>query len=347
MNDYQKARSNYLFLKDKTVVITGASSGAGRAAAIEFARYGAKIVLAARNMDALDEVEAICREAGGLALAVQTDVTNADAVKELAATAAEFGGSIDIWINNAGVLAAGEFTTTPIEIHDKVIRTNLMGYLHGAHAVLPYFKAQQHGVLINNISVGGWFPVPYGVGYSASKFGLRGFSEALRGELTQYRNIHICDFFPAFLDTPGIQHAANYTGRALKPAPPVYDPQRVARAMVRTARYPKNSTVIGSVTHLLRLSHLLLPALSRTVTAKLVETYLKKAEAAPESSGNLFAPAKFGTSIHGGWNSDADYDIRKKTITKSLVIAGLATGLLLFGKAKLSKKDHLKSPVAG
>jgi short-subunit dehydrogenase len=208
-------------------------SGAGKAAAVEFARHGAKLVLAARNEEALQELVADCRASGALAIAVKTDVTDADAVKELAAAANEFGGSIDVWINNAGVLAAGGFEETPVEIHDQVIRTNLMGYLHGAHAVVPYFKRQQYGILINNISVGGWIPVPYGVGYSASKFGLRGFSEALSAELHAYRNIHVCDLFPAFLDSPGIQHAANYTGRVLRPAPPVYNPQRLARAMVK------------------------------------------------------------------------------------------------------------------
>ncbi len=326
-------------LMKKTVVITGASSGAGRAAAMEFARHGAKIVLAARNMEALDEVEAQCREMGALALAVKTDVTDAEAMKKLAAIANEFGGSIDIWVNNAGVLAAGEFTATPVEVHDQVIRINLLGYLHGAYAVLPYFKKQQYGMLINNISVGGWIPVPYGVGYSASKFGLRGFSQALSGELSKYKNIHICDLFPAFLDSPGIQHAANYTGHILKPAPPVYDPQRLARAMIDVAMRPKKAVTVGSAATLLRLSHFIMPSVTRTITAKAVETYLEKADPAPETSGNLFAPANYGTSIYGGWNSPADYERRKKSITQSLIVAGLAAGVLLLGRAKLIKKN--------
>ncbi|WP_147202136.1 SDR family oxidoreductase [Segetibacter aerophilus] len=339
MKSSTKATMNYKPLQDKTIVITGASSGAGRATAIQFARHGAKIVLAARNIEALDEVEAICREMGALALAVKTDVTDAEEMKTLAATAAEFGGSIDVWVNNAGVLAAGEFTETPIEIHDQVIRTNLMGYIHGAHAVVPYFKRQQYGVLINNISVGGWFPVPYGVGYSASKFGLRGFSEALRGELSQYRNIHVCDLFPAFLDTPGIQHAANYSGKILRPAPPVYDPQKVARSIVSIAQRPKKSVVIGSVTHLLRFAHFLLPAVTRSVTAKVVNAYLEKADAAPETSGNLFAPANYGTSIHGGWNLAADPQPRKRNLITSIAVTGIATGMVIFGIVKMKKKS--------
>jgi short-subunit dehydrogenase len=246
-------------IKDKTVVITGASSGAGRAAALEFARHGAKLVLAARREDALAELVHECREAGAVAIAVPTDVTDDEAMKQLAVTAVNFNGRIDVWINNAGVLAAGEFTETPVEVHDRVIQVNLMGYLHGAHAVLPYFKRQSYGILINNISVGGWLPVPYGVGYSASKFGLRGMSEALRGELIEYPNIFLCDLFPAFLDTPGIQHAANYTGRILKPAPPVYNPQRLARKMVSLVKYPKKAATVDSTAAFLKLAWVFIP----------------------------------------------------------------------------------------
>ena len=338
MKNYTSTPVTKWDMTKKTVVITGASSGAGRAAAMEFARHGAKIVLASRNMEALDKVEAECREMGALAFAVQTDVTDAEAMKKLAATANEFGGSIDIWVNNAGVLAAGEFTETPVAVHDQVIKTNLMGYLYGAHAVLPYFKQQQYGVLINNISVGGWIPVPYGVGYSASKFGLRGFSEALRGELIKYKNIHVCDLFPAFLDSPGIQHAANYTGHVLKPAPPVYDPQRLARAMVAVAQQPKKAVTVGSAASFLRLAHFIMPGFTRAITAKAIETYMKNADSVPETSGNLFASVDYGTSIHGGWNSPADYEIRKKAVIRSVVIAGIAAGMILFGRAKLLKK---------
>lgn len=122
----------------------------------------------------------------------------------LANAANDWQGSIDVWINNAGVLAAGDFDSTPMAVHEQVIKTNLLGYMNGAHAVLPFFKAQGCGIIINNISIGGFLPVPYGAGYTASKFGLRGWSEALKGELAQWPEIYVCDLFPAFLDTPGI-----------------------------------------------------------------------------------------------------------------------------------------------
>ena len=180
--------------------------------------------------------------------------------------------------------------------------------------------------------------MPYGVGYSASKFGLRGFSGALKGELSEYKNIHVCDMYPAFLDSPGMQHAANYTGHVLRPAPPVYDPQRLARAVVKVALRPRRSVSVGSMTHLLRFAYALFPAITRNTTAKVVREYLDKAEPIAVTSGNLFAPSNFGTSIHGGWNSDADYDIRKKSAIKTAVVAGVATGLFLLLKNKLVDK---------
>lgn len=316
----------------KTVVITGASGGAGRAIAVEFARAGARLVLAGRRDFALDETVEECNQVGASgAISVVTDVTDSEAVALLAKTAFEVYGRIDVWVNNAGVLAAGSLTDTPVEVIDQVIKTNLMGYIHGAHAVLPYFKEQKQGVLINNISVGGWFPVPYATGYSASKFGLRGFSEALRGELLNYPDIHICDAFPAFLDTPGIQHAANFTGRYLKPAPPVYDPQELARALVSLAEKPRESVVVGSMAVVLKLSHALFPGLTRAITAKVIERYLNVADNVPLTSGNIFRPLKFGSGISGGWSRFMPPSKRK--IAAALLLTGIA-GLFLATRSK-------------
>ena len=310
----------------KVVVITGASSGAGRAIALAFARTGAQLVLAARREQALAEVVEQCQQAGAAALAVPTDVTDADAVQELADKAVNFGGRIDVWVNNAGVLAAGTFEKTPISVHDQVIRTNLMGYMHGAHAVLPYFKDQGYGVLINNISVGGYIPAPNAVGYTASKFGLRGFSQSLKGELYTWPHIHVCDVYPAVLDTPGMQHAANYTGRYIKPAPPIYDPQRVARAIVHLAQHPQESLTIGSAAVFLRLANLLAPGLTRRAASLMMDGYLKQAQPLPFTPGNVLLPVPYGTSIHGGWNAQTSAEKRTK---KVLLLAGALVGLLL------------------
>lgn len=319
-------------LSGKTIVITGASSGVGRAAATAFAQYETRLVLAARRTDALDELAAECRELGAAVKVVTTDVSDAKSVQVLAEAAQELGGRIDVWVNNAGVLAAGAFDETPIEVSEQVIRTNLMGYMHGAYAVLPYFKQQKSGILINNISVGAWVPVPYGAAYSASKFGIKGFFEALNGELRAWPNIRVCDLYPAFLDTPGTQHAANYTGKYLKPAPPVFDPVKVAAAMVDVAVQPKRSKMIGWASPFMRLGGVLVPGLVAAIASKVIETYLKNATPTPASSGNVLQPVDYGTSAHGGWSNASDPN--KKSVATGLIIAAATAGLYALTRKK-------------
>jgi short-subunit dehydrogenase len=319
-------------LSQQLLVITGASSGVGKAIALELARHGCKLVLIARREEALNQLKNEVEELGGTALTAIADVTDAEALEEVAKAAILFGEKIDVWVNNAGVLAAGEFTETPIEVHDRVIEINLLGYLHGAYAVLPYFKKQGYGTLINNISVGGWFPTPYAVGYSASKFGLRGFSESLRGELIKYENIHVCDLYPAFLDTPGMLHAANYTKVTLKPAPPVYDPQKVARGIVSLIQSPKNKTIIGSASTFLRLLHFFVPTLTLSITARVMERYFKNAELIKETSGNLFESVEHGTSIHGGWNKAKNENVSRIALG-TLLVSSLLAGYFIASKA--------------
>ncbi|MXV52334.1 SDR family oxidoreductase [Pedobacter sp. HMF7647] len=305
----------------QTIVITGASSGAGLAIALELAAYQPKLVLASRNEQILKEVASECEAAGAEVLVVPTDVTEKGAMISLASAANKAFGKIDVWVNNAGVLAVGEFDKTPLEIHDQVIKTNLLGYIHGAHAVMPYFKGQQYGTLINNISIGGFLPVPYGTGYSASKFGLRGFSEALRAELSVWPDIYVCDLFPAFLDTPGIRHAGNYTGKVIKPAPPVYDPRRVAKAVVSLVQNPRSSVSVGSASSVLRLAHALFPAVTTRSTRLVMNTYLKQAKTTPATSGNLFNSLDFGHSIFGGHGIPGKPKAHRKYIAVGLLFS--------------------------
>ena len=124
------------------VVITGASSGIGRACAHAFARDKARIVLAARERRPLEDVAAECRSLGAQALVVPADVADADAMRELVAAAIERFGAIDVWLNNVGIGAVGRFDVTPIGAHRRVVEVNLLGQINGAHAVLPHFRQQ-------------------------------------------------------------------------------------------------------------------------------------------------------------------------------------------------------------
>jgi hypothetical protein len=154
------------------VVVTGASSGIGRATGLAFAERGARVVMAARRAAALEELARQCQAAGGQALAVPTDVTDEAAVAELAGRAVQRFGRIDIWVNNAGVYLLGLLEATPPEAFRRVLETNF-GYVNRARAVLPRFRDQGRGVLINNASVYSHVGAPWLTAYVSSKFAVR------------------------------------------------------------------------------------------------------------------------------------------------------------------------------
>lgn len=315
-------RETYRPLNNKLVVITGASSGIGRAAAHAFADKGARLVLGARDEAALDEVVEECTARGTSALAVRTDVTNSEQMRALAERAAAFGdGRIDIWINNAGVGAVGSFEDTPLEAHEQVLQTDLLGYLRGAYVAWPYFKKQRRGTLINTLSLGSWVAQPYAAAYSASKYGLRGLSEALRGELNDYPDIHVCDIYPAVMDTPGFRDAGNFTGHALKPPPPLYDPHLVAQAMVACALRPKPSTTVGSAATIARVAHLLTPGFSR-LFGWVTQLSLEYSPKSTMSSGNLFEPPTGPRHVEGGWRNAESKPSLLIAVCASVLLAG-------------------------
>jgi short-subunit dehydrogenase len=320
------------------VVITGASSGIGEATAHAFAREGSNLVLAARDLPALEEVARACEASGVRAIAVETDVTDPAAVARLADTARNTFGTIHIWMSNVGVGAVGRFQDTPIEAHEQVIRANLLGHINDAHAVLPTFLRNGRGIFINMISLGGFAAAPFATAYSASKFGLRGFSEALRAELADHPDIHICDIYPAFVDTPGLKHGANYVGREISAPPPVVDARHVAAAIIRIAKRPRATTTVGSVTTATRIAHLLAPDLAARSLGRFMQSCFDRAPKAAISSGNLFAPPPTAGGIDGGFRSPGRRPRRVALLALTGVL-GVAAGIALAASQSHARRD--------
>jgi short-subunit dehydrogenase len=285
--------------KNKTIVITGASSGLGKAIALTLAEEGANLVLSSRRESILQEVASECDAHGGVAIAIRADVTKFKDMQNLVEKALDQFGFIDVWINNAGVLAAGEFTDTPLEVHEQVIKVNLLGPLHGTYAILPYFKQKNSGTIINTVSLGAYVPNPYSVAYSASKFGLRGLNDSLRFELNHYPEIHVCDLNPAFIDTPRIEHAANFTGAELVHTPPLIDPFKVAEAVVSLIEKPRASIIVGEGAKTGKFVHALFPNIFGKSMAKLAESYFSRGKRASDSAGNLFSSSYVDSETRG------------------------------------------------
>lgn len=288
-------------LRGKVIVITGASSGIGRAAAVAFASAGCRVAVAARREVDLEETARLCREAGGEALVVTTDVSQGDEVRWLFDKTIAAFGRIDVWVNNAGVTLFGLLAELPFEEHKRVIETNLFGSMHGARVVLPYFKNEERGVLINVSSVLGLVGQAFVPSYVISKFGLRGLTEALRCEVAEYRDIHVCTLLPYAVDTPHFESGANIRGKRARPLPPTQSPEKVARALVDLAARPRRERLVPRVIGVGLVLHWLFPRTTeRLLVRALARFHFEEEEKQLPTEGNLRVPQKRGDGhTHG------------------------------------------------
>jgi NAD(P)-dependent dehydrogenase (short-subunit alcohol dehydrogenase family) len=321
-------------IQDAVVVITGASSGIGREAALEFARRGATVVLGARREQPLREVAERCRKYAGRALAVPMDVTDEDSVQALARAAIEDFGRIDVWVNNAAVTLFSRFEEAPPADWRRVLETNLFGYVHGARAAIPYLREQGHGIIINNLTGFAMMGAPYLSAYITSKFALRGLTECLREELLR-DGIQVCAVLPASIDTPLFQHAANYTGRAVKPLRPVIPAQRVARAIVQLAKRPRSERVVGRSGMPLQLLHSLARPLYERLIPRIIERDHFQDRPAEPTSGNLWRPMLEGAEVSGGWTGHEGKRRRPaRVLVGTAALAALGLGWLGLSEAR-------------
>jgi short-subunit dehydrogenase len=289
-------------LSGKTIVITGASSGFGRGSAEQLAELGANVVVAARRADVLEQLVAQITRAGGTAIAVQTDVSDAAAVSNLAASAIERFGRIDVWVNNVGIGALGLFWDIPIEDHARVIDVNLTGLIYGAHAALTHFRAVGDGVLVNIGSIDSEVPLAYQASYASSKAAVLSLGRTLNEELRivgQHESIKVGTIMPWAVDTPWWTHAANYTGHEPRMAL-MDDPSIVVAAIVAACTDPKEEQPVGPKAHADNVSHHLFPDLTERLSAKIADAEVHKAGPLPHTTGSIHEPMPEGVTVDGG-----------------------------------------------
>ncbi len=187
-------------IKNKVVVITGASSGLGEATARMLGKLGAHVVLGARRRDRLQALADDITASGGSARAVTTDVTEIDQVKRLVDEAVQAHGHIDVMINNAGLMQQSPLESLKVDEWDNMIDVNIKGVMYGIAAALPLMKEQKGGHIINVSSVAGHKVIPPGTVYCATKHAVRAITEGLRAEVTPY-NIRTTVISPGAVDT--------------------------------------------------------------------------------------------------------------------------------------------------
>lgn len=288
-------------VSEQVVVITGASSGIGRAAALEFARNGASVVVAARGREALATVVTEIEAAGGQARAVPTDVAEWPQVQALAREAVEAYGRIDTWVNNAAVHLYGRAEDIEPGEFARVLQINVMGQVHGACAALPELRRSGGGVLIGVSSVEGARAVPLQAPYVTSKWALRGFYDVLRMELmTEKSPVAVTTILPASIDTPLFAHARNKMDTMPKPPPPAYAPEAVARAIMRAATHPTREVPVGGAGMQFLLAQRFAPALTDRLLAMRSVGYASQiTDRVDTGSDNLDAGAAGPGSVHG------------------------------------------------
>lgn len=188
-------------MKNKTVIVTGASSGIGEATAKRLAKDGANVVLTARRKDKLDELKSSIKNDGGNAIVVEADVTNKNHWKNIVKETKDAFGSVDVLINNAGLMPLSFVKNLHTDEWDKMVDVNIKGVLNGVAAVLPSLMEQNSGHIVNISSSAAHKYYPGGAVYCATKSAVKMFSEGLRQELAPTHNINITSIEPGFVNT--------------------------------------------------------------------------------------------------------------------------------------------------
>jgi NAD(P)-dependent dehydrogenase (short-subunit alcohol dehydrogenase family) len=273
------------------VLVTGASSGIGRATAIQFAERGASLVLVSRSAATLAEAAADCRRAGAAAVeCMPADVLDADAVQAAVDRATEAFGRLDVVVHSATVMAYGRIEDIDPAVFERVVDIAVQGTFHLFQAVVPVFRAQRRGSLVVVSSLLASITAPTMGAYVTAKWGQLGLIRTLQQELRDLPDVHVSAVAPGGVATPIYAQAATVLGNSAHPPPPVYTPERVARAVVDRVANPRRLKQSGFANPLIIAGFRLFPPVFDLLVGPLLKIFSMGKDSAPDTTGNVFAP---------------------------------------------------------
>jgi NAD(P)-dependent dehydrogenase (short-subunit alcohol dehydrogenase family) len=286
----------------QTVLVTGASSGIGRATALTFAGRGASLVLVARGRTALEETAEEMRAAGAAdVLVCPADVRDEPAVQRVVAEAAARFGSLDVVVHAAQVMAYGTVEELPREIFAAVVDVAVNGTATLARAVLPVFRRQQVGHLVVVSSLLASVTAPLMGSYVTAKWGQLGLVRVLQQEIRDLPGVHISAVAPGGVSTPIYSQGATWIGSSGRPPLPVYSADRVARAIVARLEQPRRLAQSGFLNPVIIAGFRLLPGLYDLLIGPLLRAVAIAKDDVPPTEGNVFTSRAEGNATHGKW----------------------------------------------
>jgi short-subunit dehydrogenase len=284
----------------RVLLVTGASSGIGRAVALAAAADGEHLVLVARDELSLREVSRMCEAAGAASsLVMATDVGDDAAVARSFSSVVERHGQIDAVIHCAAVLAYGRTEEIPADVFDTVLRTNVIGSLNVARHALLRMRRQRHGTIVLVGSIAGHVASPQMSPYIISKWVTRALARQLAIENRDMRDVKIAYVAPGGVDTPIYEHAANYAGFAGRPPPPVATPEKVAAAILR--RLDRGGqTHTAWTNHPIRVAFTMMPRLFDALSNPFFRLVVSdRTQAVDATEGNVLEPMAMRERVRG------------------------------------------------
>jgi short-subunit dehydrogenase len=311
-------------LRGKAAIVTGASSGVGWQSAVRLAEQGVRLCVTARRVEALEKLQAHVLRLGGECLVAPGDVTVQEDVERVVRACLEYYGRLDLLVNVAAVQSYGFFDELPWEHLTRTFDVNCFGYMRFARAVLPHFRAQGHGHILNVQSMLSKGGAPLLAAYAASKHATLGWAKCLEIEL-RGTGIQVSNVLVPSVATPMFDHAPTQLRLAPVPVPPTYEPDVAARAVVRCARRPGRTSVpVFLQGRLILWMDQLLPRLGKWILGRFGARMQLREEPLERPEGNLFHPVPEGVGPRGSVPPTP----RWKRFTATAGLVALAGGAL-------------------